>query len=206
MLIVGITGRSGSGKSTVSARYAQKGYSVQDGDELSRKVTAKGSECLQELTAAFGEGILHEDGTLNRKALAAKAFANSEGTKMLTDITHPHILKAFLQAADKCRKNGEKLFFLDGAVIVGSIFEKHCDKIIVLTSKNKLAISRIILRDNISKTAAHMRLNAQQDEGVLLKAADYVIENNGGEDALIAKADIVLDKLEQEAEKAGEVN
>lgn len=200
MLIVGITGRSGSGKSTLSRYYAGKGYLVVDGDALSREVTGPGSDCLRALVEAFGEGILDEAGALKRRELANIAFKTPEGTETLTYITHPYILQAFLERAEQARARGEKLVFIDGAVILGGPFEPYCDRLIVLVSEQRLAVSRIILRDGISKTAAQLRLAAQTPEDTLRRAADYVLENNAGEDALFLQADRVLVTLLEAAE------
>ncbi len=201
MLIVGITGRSGSGKSSVSSYYASLGWPVVDSDLVSRDVTAPGSACLAELVAAFGRHVLNEDGSLNRRMLAEIAFASPQKTKKLVSITHPYIVRELLARAGRAKEAGAALFFVDGAVIVGGPFEEHCDRLIVLTTEQRLAVSRIILRDGISKTAAARRLAAQQPEKALLEKADYVIENNGGEEALQRRALAVLHALEREAEK-----
>lgn len=195
MLVVGLTGRSGSGKTTVSKYYAGKGFPVVDGDAVSRLVTVKGSACLDELVAAFGDSILCEDGSLNRKRLGEIVFGSAEKNEELVGITHPYILRYFQEQAQVAKANGARLMFLDGAMIVGGPTQVMCDKIIVVTSEEKLAISRIILRDGISKTAANLRLAAQLDDATLRAAADYLIENNGSEAQLLRKADEALNSL-----------
>lgn len=195
MLVVGVTGRSGSGKSTVSAHYASLGYQVANGDALSRQVTGPGSPCLAELVAAFGPAILAPDGTLLRQKLAALAFATPNGNRQLVEITHRYITKELARHIDLAQKNGETLFFVDGAVIVGGPVQAICDKLIVVTADLRLSVSRIILRDGISKPAARQRLAAQLPEEALRRAADYLIENNAGPVALLAKADAVLAQL-----------
>lgn len=195
MRVVAITGRSGSGKSLLSGYYASLGYPVADGDALSREVCLPESRCLQELRLAFGDGILAQDGSLNRAALGELVFQDPEKNALLVSITHPHIIEAFLQRAEKARSEGARLFFMDGAVIVGGPFQQYCDKIIVVTTQQHLAVSRIILRDGISKTAAYNRLSAQLPEAELVAAADYVVENNGSEQALCRRADEILKEL-----------
>lgn len=195
MLIVGITGRSGSGKSTVSQYYLEKGYSVADCDEIARQITEVGSPCLKQLAKTFGEEIIFADGSLNRALLAQRAFATPQQNALLIGITHPAITKELLRQAKDAEGNGAKLFFADGALIVGEDFEKYCDKIIVVTSDVKLSVSRIILRDGISKNAAYARLNAQKSEQELLAAADYVITNNASSSALLEEAEVTLQDL-----------
>lgn len=203
MLIVGITGRSGSGKSSVSSHYLELGYAVADGDAISREVTLPGSPCLAELVDAFGAQILQADGSLDRKTLATLAFASPQSNQKLIDITHPHIIDEFLRRADAERQRGAMLFFVDGAVIVGGPVQPLCDKLIVLVSESHLSVSRIILRDGISKKAAYNRLAAQQPEKVLREAADFIIENNGSHRALLLAADDVLAQLLRGAGEGG---
>ncbi|MGD9560101.1 MAG: dephospho-CoA kinase [Oscillospiraceae bacterium] len=195
MLIVGVTGRSGSGKSTVTRHYAALGHPTADGDAIAREVQQKGTPCLDELVQAFGAGILNADGTLARKKLGEIAFASPEKTRRLMEITHPHIRAEINRREEEARKNGAKLFFIDGAALVGGPFGPHWDRLVLVVSEQRLSISRIILRDGISKTAAQHRLDAQQPLDVLKAAADYIIENNGSEAVLLEEADAVLKKL-----------
>lgn len=195
MQIVGITGRSGSGKSSLAAYYASLGYPVADGDAISRQVCEPGSPCLAELVGAFGAEILAPDGSLLRKKLGEMAFATPEGNQRLISITHPYIVEEFLRRADLARQSGSQLFFADGAMIINGPFEAYCDKIILVVTQQRLSVSRIILRDNISKTAVYNRLHAQLPEEVLRAAADYIIENNGTQEQLWEKAKDVLRDL-----------
>ena len=175
MKVIAITGRSGSGKSTVSAYYGSLGYPVLDADRTAREVTRPGGPCLAQLCDAFGSDILLPDGTLDRGCLAARAFATPEGTRRLTDITHPAIIRELLDSVAAAQSTGVPFVFVDGAVIVGEAFEQYCDAIIVVTASEREAVSRIVLRDGISKQAARMRLAAQTPEDVLRAAADYII-------------------------------
>ncbi len=195
MLTVGITGRSGSGKSLLAAQYAQLGYPVADGDAISRDVTQPGSACLAQLVEAFGPQILAPDGRLLRGQLAQQAFASEAAAKRLVDITHPYIVRELLRRRDAAQAAGTRLFFIDGAVIVGAPAQEYCDKLIVVVAEHRLSISRVILREGISKTTAATRLSRQLPEETLRAAADYVIENNGSEEALRQQGQAVLEKL-----------
>lgn len=195
MKVVAITGRSGSGKSTVTAYYASLGYPVLDADKTAREVTQPGGPCLVPLCAAFGADILRPDGSLDRGALAARAFATAQTARTLTDITHPAIIRMLLDGVEAARRTGSPFVFVDGAVIVGEAFEPYCDRIIVVTSPEREALSRIMLRDGISKQAARARLAAQLPEQTLCAAADYVIANTGDEQSLRAQAQHVLEQL-----------
>lgn len=193
--IVGITGRSGSGKSSVSSYYTSLGYPVCDGDALSREIATPGSACVQELEQAFGSEIIGADGSLLRRKLADIAFSTPTTTKLLNRIVHPFIMEELQNRVNRAEESGNELFFLDGAAIVGTPFQPYCNKLIVVVTEYKLSISRIILRDNISKTAAKKRLDAQISEEKLRDAADYIIENNVGIATLEKRASDVLQQL-----------
>lgn len=193
--IVAVTGRSGSGKSTVAAWYAKNGYPVLDGDAISRQVTQPGSPCLSALAHAFGADILDENGELRRRKLAARAFADEASTRCLTDITHPAIIDTLLQKARAFFDAGHPIVFVDGAVIIGEAFEPYCDRIIVVTAPEKAAIQRICSRDAITPEAAKKRLAAQMSQEEMEAAADYCIANTGTKEQLQQKAQQVLDAL-----------
>lgn len=198
MQTVAITGRSGSGKSTVSAYFAAQGFPVFDADVIAHSVTEKGTRCLAKLVKVFGKDILDENGCLLRQELAMRAFQSAKTAKKLTDITHPEITKKLLAGIEAARKNGATLVFVDGAVIIGADFEKYCDKIILVTAKERDAISRIVLRDHVSKQAAHDRLSVQMSEEIMRTAVDFEIKNTTTQAALLRQADVVLQQLQQE--------
>ena len=176
-------------------RVVSLGYPVLDADRTAREVTRPGGPCLAQLCDAFGSDILLPDGTLDRGCLAARAFATPEGTRRLTDITHPAIIRELLDSVAAAQSTGVPFVFVDGAVIVGEAFEQYCDAIIVVTAPEREAVSRIVLRDGISKQAARMRLAAQTPEDVLRAAADYIIANTGDGRHLRAAAQAVLERL-----------
>lgn len=178
MRTIGITGRSGCGKSTVSAYLKKLGYPLADTDEIAREIMNPGSPCLQQLAEAFGADILNADGTLQRHLLADRAFATSEGTALLTSITHPEILRRTLALRDIAEKKGASLFFMDGAVLVGSMFEAYCDTLILVTAPFQVSVARICRRDGISPEMAQRRLNAQTPEDTLRAKASYILEND----------------------------
>ncbi len=193
--LVAITGRSGAGKSAVRKHYKGLGYPAADGDALAREITEPGTACLAELAAEFGDEIISENGTLNRAVLGKIVFEDKAKNQKLIDITHPYIAQKTFDLAQKAQENGHTLFFVDGAMVVGLPFADVCDKIIVVTAKKEVSVSRITLRDGISKQMANSRLNAQKSEDELCAAADYIIENNSSQLALCKHADDVLKAL-----------
>ena len=198
MKVIAITGRSGSGKSTVSAYYGSLGYPVLDADRTAREVTRPGGPCLAQLCDAFGSDILLPDGTLDRGCLAARAFATPEGTRRLTDITHPAIIRELLDSVAAAQSTGVPFVFVDGAVIVGTAAQAECDRLCVVTAPFETSVARIVARDGISPEMAARRLNAQTPERTLTAQADYTLHNDAGLEALQAAAARLCERLQAE--------
>ena len=198
MKVIAITGRSGSGKSTVSAYYGYLGYTVLDADRTAREVTRPGGPCLAQLCDAFGSDILLPDGTLDRGCLAARAFATPEGTRRLTDITHPAIIRELLDGVAAAQSTGVPFVFVDGAVIVGTPFEQRCDALILVTAPYDTSVARICARDGIAPEMARRRLDAQTPLETLRAAATAELVNDGTPEQLREKLQLLLQKLEKE--------
>ena len=174
-MIIGLTGQTGAGKSTVSDFLLKKGMFVIDCDEVSREVTKKGSELVLNLAKAFGNEILEDDLSLNRGKLASIAFSSREKTELLNSITHPVIFNAI---KEKIKQNNEKIIVLDAPTLFESGADKLCDKIISVICSEEKRLERIVKRDNLSAQQAKKRINAQYDNDFYTKKSDAVIENN----------------------------
>ena len=120
MMTLGITGRSGCGKSTVTAVFAARDIPLADADQLSREILLPGSPLLPQMAERFGADIIRADGTLDRRLLADRAFATPEGKAALDALTHPEIVRRIRAAKQAAQQAGAKLFVLDGAVIIGT--------------------------------------------------------------------------------------
>ena len=203
MITLGITGRSGCGKSTVTAVFAAHGVPLADADRISREILLPGSPLLPVLARRFGADILRTDGTLDRRLLADRAFATPEGKAALDAITHPEIVRRIRAAKQAARAAGASLFVLDGAVIVGTEAETECDRLAVVTAPFETSVARIAARDGISPEMAARRLNAQMPEEQLLRRADYILRNNAERAALETAATQLCEALLQEGRKGG---
>lgn len=195
MITLGITGRSGCGKSTVTNYFVSRGVPVADADQISRQVLQPGSPILPVLAERFGADILEESGRLNRRLLADRAFATPEGKLALDAITHPEIIRRIRQAKLDAQNAGCPLFLIDGAVIVGTAAQAECDRLAVVTAPFAVSVDRIVRRDGILPEMAERRLNAQTPEAVLTAKADYVLRNEGSLEELQAAAARLYDQL-----------
>lgn len=201
MMTVGITGRSGCGKSTVTACFAAHGVPVADADQISREVLQPGSPVLAELAARFGGDILSGEGVLDRRLLADRAFATPEGKAALDAITHPAIVRRIEAARQAARQVGSPLFVIDGAVLVGSVIDGIWDCLIVVTAPYEVSVERIVARDGIRPEMARRRLDAQLPEGALAARADILLANDGTREQLRRKAEDLTARLLAEAER-----
>ena len=195
MICLGITGRSGCGKSTVTSVFSAHGVPLADADKISREILLPGSPLLPKLAQRFGADILKQDGTLDRRLLADRAFATPEGKAALDSLTHPEIVRRIRGAKQAALDVGAPLFVLDGAVIVGTAAQAECDRLCVVTAPFETSVARIVARDGISAEMAARRLNAQTPENALTAQADYILHNDADLAHLRAAAAELCEKL-----------
>ena len=201
MITVGITGRSGCGKSTVTACFAARGVPVADADQISRQVLQPGSPVLAQLAARFGGDILSGEGVLDRRLLANRAFATPEGKADLDAITHPAIVRRIEAARQAAQAAGSPLFVIDGAVLVGSVIDGIWDRLIVVTAPYEVSVARIVARDGIRPEMARRRLDAQLPEAALAARADFLLANDGTQEQLRRQAGALAARLLAEGER-----
>lgn len=191
-LIIGLTGPTGAGKSSLHDIAKNLGFLVVDCDKSARRATEKGSECLNKLCKAFGFDILNDDKTLNRKALASKAFSSIENTEKLNKIIFPYIKEIVLNEAI-----GDFVIF-DAPTLFESGLNTECFKTITVLADYDLRLERIIKRDKISKEDALLRINAGKSEDYYREKSDYIIYNNGNEAEYIYDFISVINSIKNE--------
>ena len=177
MKIFGLTGKTGAGKSTVASKLEAMGFYVIDGDLIARNITRKGKPALKELAKEFGCDIITEDGSLDRKKLASRAFKDKESTARLNDITHPIIKDEFIKELQKAEGEGYRASVIDAAALLESSCKDLCEKIIVVTAPEEIRLQRILSRDNITEEQALTRMRAQFPDEYYNEKADILIRN-----------------------------
>ena len=200
--LFGITGGSGSGKSTVSDIFRKLGYLIIDCDSLARQVTMPGEECLEKLKLEYGEDITDENNVLIRKKLGKIVFENSKKLKKLNEITHYYILEKIYEIAEKsdCHMIG-----IDGAVLFESGVTKNCRKVIGVLAEEKIRLERIQERDNISPTDARARIGSQKKDEFFIENCDYILYNNSNTDELEISVREVAEKLRTDEEETRKI-
>lgn len=192
--IIGLTGPTGSGKSSFSALAENKGIYVIDCDKISRQVTDRDSECLLKLSEAFGEDII-KDGELDRKLLAARAFSDEGKKKLLEDIIFPFILSSVLE---KIKKSESETILLDAPTLYESGINELCGDVIAVLSDKNIRKQRIIKRDSLTEEQADIRINAGKNDDFYLQKTKYIIYNNSTETEFLGKCEEILNILMEE--------
>lgn len=189
--VLGLTGPTGSGKSTIAKMFAQYGFHTVDTDKIARNIMEKGSPVLAKIKETFGDDVV-KDNVLDRKLLAKRAFADENSTKKLNQITHPYIYEKALLEIEEYSHKGYDKFILDAPVLFESNGERFCNNTLVILSDLDTRVKRIISRDTITTEQAMDRINAQHSDDFYRAKADYVIENNGSLDEVKSQVESVV--------------
>ena len=193
MRIFGLTGGSGTGKTTVGEIFKEHGIYVVRADESARRVEMMGTQCYDELVTMFGVEILQKNGEIDRRKLANIVFEDERKLKILNRITH-HYIK--FDIMHELREVDCELAAIDGAVIIGSPVQKMCEFVVSVDAPYEERINRIIERDGLTLDEAKARISAQPDDDFYIKNSQFVIHNSGSYDELKARVEQVIKNVE----------
>ena len=192
-MVYGLTGGTGSGKTSVSEYLKELGYTVIDADQIARGLTEKGSPVLDKLKAAFGPQIIAEDGSLLRKKLGAIVFSDRSQLDKLNSIMEKDLTDMFIRVLDEARvRNPYSKVFFDAPTLIESSREWLVDRIWVVVCDKEKRIRRIMDRDGISREQVLDRMSNQLSDDEKIKKADVVISNNGTLEDLKAQVEKAL--------------
>ena len=195
MSVIGLTGVPGAGKSLVAKYLEERGAIILSGDDAGREVIGEIPIVLRRLVNAFGESILTDNGSLNRRLLGRMVFSDSAARKKLNRIVHPHLLKTLKTWIRQHRvRFPKKLIVVDAALIFEWGIADWFDYILVVTARRDLRIKRM-MSSGLTKKEAANRIGSQIPQRTKAALADYVIENNGSRSILRKRADEFLDLL-----------
>ena len=182
MILVGLTGGIGSGKSTVSAALAERGAVVVDADAIVHELQSPGQPVLAAMVERFGEGILHADGSLDRKAVAALVFGDADALKDLGEIVHPpvrdEIFRRVVEQADT-----DNVVVLDIPLLTESGWEGLIGTIVVDLDP-EIAVARLVEHRDFDEADARARIAKQATRAERLEKAAFVVDNSGSLDDL----------------------
>ena len=176
-MIIGITGSSGAGKSTV-CEYLENEYKVKviNADKIARKLSKKGTSYTIDIIKIFGKNIVDEEGELKRKKLAEIIYSNPKKREELNNCTFKYITKEIEKRLNKIDNDTTKI--IDAPLLFESNLNEKCDKVIGVVAKREVQIDRIVARDNIDYDQAEKRLAAQQTNEFYIAHCDDIVENN----------------------------
>lgn len=174
MFIVALTGGIASGKTAVERCFARRGIEICDADRVARDVVAPGSEGLGQVIATFGNDVLDADGSLDRKLMRERVFADAGARGQLERIIHPRVRNALRQAAQKMRSAYGLLVI---PLLVESGDYAWVDRVLVVDVPRNVQISRLLNRDGITRELAESMVDAQASREQRLAIADDVIDN-----------------------------
>jgi dephospho-CoA kinase len=200
VLLVGLTGGIGSGKSTVADLLTARGATVVDADAVARHVVERGSPALEKLVERFGEEILDEDGNLDRPALGRLAFVDDESRKALEAITHPAINEEFLARIMAAPQDG--IVVCDVPLLYESTHARSrgYEIIIVVEAPREQRLARLEQR-GVPRDDAEQRMKAQATDDERRSIATHVIDNSSDLAALERQVDDLWTDLERRAEE-----
>ena len=191
MRVFGLTGNTGTGKTTVAKLLADRGICVVDADEIARVIVEPGEPALREIVDAFGPQYLDDAGRLRRQALGRLVFSDQKALRDLEAITHPRIAARASSAFTSAAAQGVELAVYDSAILVETGQAGDFAGLIVVTCSRELQLQRIVARDGLSADDASARIDAQMPLVEKVAMADYVIENVGA----FAELSVAVDDL-----------
>ena len=180
MEIIGLTGGIGTGKSTVSNFLREQNFAIVDADLISREVVEPGKPLLKELEEAFGSEIINEDGSLNRKGLAAIVFNDVEQRKLMDSIMHKEILAEMRRCMEGYQEQGtHQGIIIDAPLLFEIGLEKWCGQVWLVTADMDIRIQRVCARDNAVPAEVEARIRNQMSDDEKIKLSDEILDNSG---------------------------
>lgn len=195
MLLVGLTGGIGAGKSTVAGLLADHGAVILDADQVARDVVEPDQPAFQALVQEFGPEIVGPDGRLDRAAVAAKAFATPEGKAALDAITHPAIHAEFGKRMSEAPADAIVVMDVPLLVESGTAAKRGYEVVIVVEAPEHLRLDRLEGR-GLDRTDAEARMRAQATDEQRRAVATHLIDNGADHESLTTQVDALWSDLQ----------
>jgi dephospho-CoA kinase len=179
MLLVGLTGNIGSGKSTVAQMLSERGATIIDADVLARRAVELGTAAFEKIVARWGAEVLAPDGHLDRAALRRVVFSDHEQLEELNQIVHPEVERLRTRLVEQARKRGDRMVVCD----IPLLFERHMtdrfDRIILVDAHRGVRLERLVKDRGLRETEAMDMIAAQMPAELKRARADFIVENDG---------------------------
>lgn len=188
--IVGLTGMSGAGKSTVSGVFGERGYDIVDCDGICREI-AEQEDFLREVVGKISPRLVTHDGKLDRQLTARLIFGDEQMRERYNRLIYPYVTYEIIERIKKAER-----VLLDAPTLFEARLEGICTHIMAVVADTEICVKRISLRDNITEEAALARLSAQHNADFFRENCDYCIENNGSREKLVGSVKKITEQLE----------
>ena len=191
MLVIGLTGSIGTGKSEAARYLAQLGAEVIDADQVGHEAYTPQSEAWHNVVGAFGKEILDSNGEVDRKKLGAIVFSNQDQLSRLNQIMHPLMARMVAEEIEDLRGQGVEVAVVEAALLFEAGWDSLVEEVWVTDSSEALVIQRLSERNGLTQEEVRKRISSQMDRSERLSRADLVIDNSGD----IAAMESTIDKM-----------
>jgi len=179
-IVLGITGGTACGKTTVASMFKKSGASCIDADSIYHRLISPGSAVYEKIVYAFGTGVLGKRSQIDRKKIAGIVFNNSQRLRRLCRITHPAIIRRIKEEVSRLRRAKRKtIIAVDAPLLIEAGLTNMFDKMLVVKANRKNQLIRGARLRGLSRQQLLQRIKAQTPQAEKIKLADYVIDNNG---------------------------
>ena len=184
MLVIGLTGSIGTGKSEAARQLEALGASIISADQVGHEAYTPQTEAWEQVVVAFGYGILQEDGEIDRRKLGALVFSDPDQLEKLNQIMHPRMARMVADQIEALRGEQVDVVVVEAALLFEAGWDSLVEEVWVTDSPEKVVIERLKLRNGMSEEEARKRMSSQMGRIERLERSDYVIENSGDMAAL----------------------
>ena len=178
-MVRGLTGSIGTGKSEAARRLEVLGASIISADQVGHEAYTPNTEAWEQVVAAFGDGILQDDGEIDRRKLGAVVFSDPGQLEKLNQIMHPRMARMVADKIEELRGQGVEVVVVEAALLFEAGWDSLVEEVWVTDSTEQVVIERLKQRNGMSEEEARKRISSQMDRSERLERSDYVIENSG---------------------------
>ncbi len=191
--VVGLTGQSGAGKTTVGREFVRNGFYHIDCDRLAHQLLGPGTKCTNALMKQFPQ--FYTGGIFDRRKAAPLLFSDKALLESYNSAIFPFITDEIQVRIAECEKNGNELILLDAPTLFEAGADRMCELIVACVADESIRLERIMLRDKIDGQSARNRFKSQHSEDFFREHADYVIENNGDYSDTLIRSKMLSDEI-----------
>jgi dephospho-CoA kinase len=179
MMVIGLTGSIGTGKSEAARQLEALGASIISADQVGHEAYTPNTEAWEQVVAAFGDDILKDDGEIDRRKLGAVVFSDPGQLEKLNQIMHPRMARMVADKIEELRAQGVEVVVVEAALLFEAGWDSLVEEVWVTDSTEQVVIERLKQRNGMSEEEARKRISSQMGRTERLERSDYVIENSG---------------------------